>query len=228
MSGKYQGQGICDALIRSVSSQLTGYRHELIELPQARIGLLLDRAEPMCFPCMIHKPEGESRALYSEPTHHYKSHGIITTSEKARLLRQRYGNNVSLSELFMDSHWRFGHPAGRRFGMLQPLIEQAEQHSRHSFALSGDQGPMAVMAMVAADRLDFTIDYAMVLHYYNVHHQTQLELLPILELDQQKVAGAIGCTNNEWGQQVTDAINVVLPQVKRDPDFNQALQLWMQ
>lgn len=228
VSGDYQGMGVCDALIRSVSSKLTQYRHELVQLPQPRIGLLLDRDVPLCFPCMIHKPEGESRALYSDPTHYYKPHGIITSRNKAQQLRDRYGAVIPLAEVFADNRWRFGHPAGRRFGPLQLLIEHAEEHSRHSFSLSGDRGPMAVMAMVAADRLDFTIDYTMVMNFFNLHHHAQLELLPIAESGQQSVVGAIGCTNNAWGQQVTDAINEVLPEVKNDPDFKRALQLWMQ
>ena len=91
LHGEYQRQGVCDVLIKVVHRYMSETRPRYLVMPQPRIAQALDNREPVCFPCMIFKPEGETRAIYSMPTHLYYPHHIITDENTAKTLRALYG-----------------------------------------------------------------------------------------------------------------------------------------
>ncbi|KKO46736.1 hypothetical protein WG68_04720 [Arsukibacterium ikkense] len=221
LHGEYQRQGVCDVLIKVVHRYLPELRPRYLEMPQTRISQAMDNKEPVCFPCMIYQPEAAKRAIYSQPTHLYYPHQIITNNTTAKTLRALYGEPISLDKLLDDPRFRLGYPAGRRYGVLQPLLNEHDPY----LARSGPDGAVAILNMISSGRLDYTIDYPMVANYFQQLYNRNMETLIIAE-NQQPVAGAIGCANNAWGKQQIAAINQVMPDIRRDPEFLEVLKLW--
>lgn len=228
VGGDYKQQGLCDVLIDTVHRYLPELRKQREVLPQPRIGRALERAENLCFPCMIHKQHGEQGAYYSMPTHIYLPHQIIANSKAAQRISEKYPLPVSLAELLADDEFHFGYPAGRRFGVLQGLIEGQDNRPGNRLVRSGDNGPEAILQMIDAQRLDYTIDYSIIRRYHQLSTGQLLQLLPIAENHQKLVHGAIGCTNNAWGRSIIDKINQVMPQIRNDAEFSQNQDLWFE
>lgn len=228
VDGDYKQQGLCDVLIDTVHRYLPELKKIREILPQPRIGRALERSENLCFACMIAKPQGEQGAYYSLPTHVYTPHQIITNDKTANLIKQRYPQPVPLADLLADEQLQFGYPAGRRYGVLQPLIEGQDNRPGNRLVRSGDNGPLAILQMIASERLDYTVDYSMISRYYQLTNGASLTLLPIAENHQQAVVGAIGCSNSAWGKSVIEQINAVMPQIHADAEFAQSLQLWFE
>lgn len=226
MQGDYKQQGLCDVLINTVHRYLPGLIKQRQVLPQPRIGLALERSENLCFPCMIHKAQGEQGAVYSQPTHVYPPHHIISHKKAAEQIKKKYPQPVSLADLLADEDFNFGYPAGRRYGVLQPFIEGMDNRPGNRLVRSGDNGPTAILQMISSQRLDYTVDYSFIKRYYELSSGEQLALLAIAENHQQPVYGAIGCSNNAWGQSVIKQINQVMPQIRRDKGLQQSLQFW--
>ena len=226
--GQYKQQGLCDALINTVHRYLPQLKRHRQILPQPRIGQAMERNENVCFPCMILKTQGEKGRFYSQPTHMYRPHQLITNSETAARILQKYPLPVSLSDLLADDSFRFGYPAGRRYGVLQPLIEGQDNRPGNRLVRAGDNGPPAILQMISAGRLDFTIDYSIIKRYVELTTSEQLVMLPIAENDQQPVTGAIGCTNNAWGRNVIEQINAVMLQIRQDNDFQDSQNFWFE
>ncbi len=222
LHGEYQRQGVCDVLIKVLHRYLPDRQPRYLEMPQPRSAQALDNKEPVCFPCMIYKPEGEERAIYSKPTHLYYPHQIITNDSTAKALRALYGEPISLDKLLNDSRFRLGYPTGRRYGVLQPLLNE---HAPY-LARSGPGGAIAILHMISSGRLDYTIDYPMIAKYFQQLYNRDMVTLAIAENHQQPVAGAIGCANNAWGRQRIAEINQKMPQIRRDPEFLEVLKLW--
>mgnify|MGYP003141604384 CR=1 FL=1 len=222
LHGEYQRQGVCDVLIKVVHRYMSETRPRYLVMPQPRIAQALDNREPVCFPCMIFKPEGETRAIYSMPTHLYYPHHIITDENTAKTLRALYGEPISLAELLADSRFRLGYPSGRRYGVLQPLINEQDPY----LARSGPGGAVAILHMISSGRLDYTIDYPMIANYFQQLYSRNMVTIAISENDQQPVAGAIGCANNAWGKEQISRINKVMPQIRQDPEFLEVIRLW--
>lgn len=223
--GPFKQLGICDALLSGIKQQLPQLNHRILVMPQPRIHQALNEKEPLCFPCMIHRPNPTTTAVFSQPTHWYRPQGIITRQALANHLSERFGRPVVLAQLFTDTTFRLGLAAGRKYGTLEPLLEPYRQTA---VVRSGDESPIALLKMIQSGRIDYTLDYDIILTYLQKTAPEQakgLVHLPVAELP-TTVAGAVGCTNNEWGQQQIALINTVLPKVKADPHFRKSLELW--
>lgn len=228
LKGPYQHQGICDVLIEAVHRQLPQYRKKIVVMPQPRISEALKDREQLCFPCMIHPMQPSDRASFTEPTHSYRPHQIITTVAVAKRLQQRYPQPIPLELLLADPDFKFGYPKGRRFGTLQPLIERFAI-SNPPFTRSGDEGVAAILDMMTVGRIDYTLDYAMASHYGELlHPKVHFVLLPIAENQHQVVLGGIGCGTNAWSAQLIGDINQKIDLIRQDPEFLNILKRWQQ
>lgn len=225
LSGDYQNQGICDSLMDVVDEKLAEYRSSRTVMPQTRIGLQFEREENLCFPCMI-KQDDNQRSVFTRPTHLYFPHGIITSSEKATQIREQFGEPVRLAELLASNNFRLGHPSGRRYGDLQPLLDAYEGDNSYRLLRTGENATVAILSMIKSGRIDYTIDYKSLKTFDDRTSDGSLEFLSIAENQGKLVKGAIGCTNNEWGRQVVADINKALPDIRQDPRFLQTLGLW--
>ncbi|RUO23991.1 ABC transporter substrate-binding protein [Aliidiomarina minuta] len=208
-----------------VDEKLPEYGSSRVVMPQTRIGLQFEREQNLCFPCMIKQPDN-AQAVFSESTHLYFPHGIITTTEKAIQIREEFGEPVRLAQLLASNNFRLGHPSGRKFGDLQPILDAHEGDDSYRLLRTGENATVAILSMIKLGRIDYTIDYKSLKTFDDRTSNGSLEFLNIAENEGQLVSGAIGCTNNEWGRQVIEDINQALPGIRQDPLFLQTLQLW--
>ncbi|WP_445424659.1 ABC transporter substrate-binding protein [Alishewanella sp. HL-SH06] len=222
IDGPYQGLGLCDGLMDAVHRALPDKQRSVWLMPQARISNLLKQQSELCFPCMIYHGRHDERAYFSLPTHVYYPYQLITTKAKAAQIQLRYGNPLAFTALLADKHYRLGYPAGRRYSILQPLLDKTPPF----LARTGSGGAIAILQMIVADRLDYTMDYPIIANYFHKVFDSELTLTPLQENDQTHMPGAIGCAKTAWGQAVLAEINAVMPQIRQDPAFLNVLELW--
>lgn len=226
VDGEYAENGLCDTLVDTVHRYLPGVKKHRTLMPHPRISMALERSEHLCFPCVIAKPQGQRGAIYSKPTHVYTAHQIITNEKTANNIKQQYALPVPLTSLLKNQQLTFGYPAGRRYGVLQPIIEGQKNMADNLFVRAGENGPLAILQMIASQRLDYTVDYSIVQRYHQLTSGEELHLLPIAENDSQPVIGAIACSNSDWGREVIAKINRVMPQIHSDEAFQNSLAFW--
>ncbi|AWL13104.1 hypothetical protein HMF8227_02652 [Saliniradius amylolyticus] len=224
--GPYAGKGFCDLLIQDLRQRMPEYQHEVRRVPQARITKLRQQGAPVCFPCMIKKPDTDT-TLYSDATNSYKPHQIITNPENYQKLADKYGEPISLEALLQDAVFTFGYPLGRKYGeRLQPLIEQHSLPREDHLALTAGEVTRSVLRLVQVGRLDYNIDYRAVGRYFELLEQQPLRYLPIAENQDREIIGAVGCSNTGWGRRVIKDINRVLPELESDSAYRQSLRFW--
>lgn len=227
VGGLFDQQGLCDSLLVSIKTQLPELNHQQLLMPQTRIHQALNNKENLCFPCMIHRAQPTKTAVFSTPTHWYRPQGVITRHALANHLTQQFGSPLQLSQLLAAKTFKLGLAAGRRYGDIESLLEP---YRKNELIRSGDDGPIALLKMIQSGRIDFTLDYDIILTYLNKTAPEQakgLVYVPIAELA-QPIAGAVGCSNSDWGRQQIERINKVIPKVQADPRFRQSLELWFE
>ncbi|CUS48109.1 MAG: hypothetical protein HLUCCO02_06010 [Idiomarinaceae bacterium HL-53] len=223
LSGPMQDKGMCDAFTDAVERALPALYFRTTIMPQTRIGVEFERDTKQCFPCMIYNPGQHPNVHFTEPTHWYPPHGVITTPELAEQLSQEFGNPIQLSALLESNDYRFGYPDGRRFGQLQTIIDSHAGDSNYRVLRTGDDATTAILEMIRANRVHFTIDYPALVEYDRAVAGSNMAFIPIKEVEGKQVIGAIGCTQNEWGAAMVERINEVLPQVHQDTEFLEVL-----
>lgn len=227
VDGPLRGQGICDVLIERLHLLLPGVDAKLELMPQLRVTRELQQQHQLCFACMLQPKQPLSGAIYSDRTHQYRPHQVITRPALANQLHRQFGPQPTFANLLRVPHFRFGYPAGRKYGILQPLIDaQQQQHPQQVLQRTGDNETIAMFNMVAQNRIDYTLEYPFVYQYYRELGGTELTLIPLAENQSEQPQGVIGCGNAPQNQQLMPQINQVLPQLRRDPVFLQALRRW--
>lgn len=227
LEGPDQGAGFCDVLIERLQVYLPDVRHRFLVEPQARIRQRLDAKENLCYPCALYsaEPAAQQGRLFSKPTHYYRPHGIITRPELAAEISRRFGHPVDLAKL-LKSELRFGFPPQRRYGKLQPLLDQHRLHSPNHVSFdTGKDASMLHLQMLSQQQLDVTIDYISSLNFYAMHAQRKLVFLPIAGY-QDWLAGAVACPDNNWGQLAVLRVNAVINRLREDRALQQNLQFW--
>ena len=225
VGGPLAEQGLCDQLLSSIRDKLPEVEHQILLMPQTRIHQALNNKQALCFPCMIHRPQPTKTAVFSTPTHWYRPQGVITRRALANHLTQQFGSPLVLARLLEAKTFKLGLAAGRRYGELESLLEP---YRKNELIRSGDDGTVALLKMIQSGRIDFTLDYDIILTYLNKtapEQATGLVYVPIIELS-EPIAGAVGCSNSDWGKRQIELINKIIPEVRTDPAFRQSLELW--
>lgn len=226
-SGPDQNTGFCDVLTERLQVYLPEVRHQFLTEPLEKIRQRMDAKENVCYPCALYPSQNspQSGRLFSQPTHYYRPHGIIIRAEMESELTQKYGNPVDLAQV-LASELRFGFASQRRYGTLQPLLDQHRAHSpRHVNFEAGSDASMLHLEMLSQGQLDVTLDYISSLHYFKRHSKKQLVFIPIKGY-QDWVPGAVACPDSNFGQLAILRINAVIDKVRQDQALQQNLQFW--
>lgn len=227
LDGPDQGTGFCDVLMERLQVYLPDVRHQFLTEPQSRIRQRIDANENLCYPCALFstEPAAQQGRLFSQPTHYYRPHGIITRPELAAEISRRFGHPVDLSKL-LQSELRFGFPPQRRYGKLQPMLDDHRLRSPNHVSFdSGKDATMLHLQMLSQHQLDATIDYISSLNFYAMHSRRKLVFMPIAGY-QDWLPGAVACPDTNWGQLAVLRVNAVINRIREDQALQQNLQFW--
>lgn len=227
IDGYYAEQGICDAMIHAFKRALPDVEQRIEYYPQGRIAAQIRQREDLCFPCMIRNYRSADTIIYSDTVHEYPAHGIITRPELAEEFIEQFGNPVDFVELLKTRKYRFAQPIGRRYGHLESFIERFLRKTEHYSEISGKDANANMLAMVNAERVDFVIDYPMLLKYHNQVLPIDLVFLPLVQSQNLTVEGAVGCPPTAWGKRAIDLINQAIPAVQEDLEFRAIKDRWL-
>ncbi|MGQ4275553.1 hypothetical protein ACQ5ES_00655 [Pseudidiomarina sp. E22-M8] len=225
--GYFANQGVCDVMVEAFRRALPTTEQSISRYPQSRIAALIRQGEDLCFPCMIRRERDTDVVYYSNTVFSYPAHGIITRPELAKSFIEKFGNPVDFVELLKTGNYRFGQPLGRRYGTLQPYIERFLHNTSRFSEISGTDANANMLAMVNAKRLDFVIDYPMVMNYHSEILPIKLAFLPIKQNHSDNVEGAVGCPATPWGKKAIEHINTAIPAVIKDPALRAAKDRWL-
>lgn len=223
--------GFCDELVASVQRHLPELSVEVAYLPHIRIRRLMKREQNLCFPCLIKRTSYNPDYYFSDTVNLYAPHGVITRKSLAEKLIAQFGSPLSFATLAQQPELRFAQPSGRKYGDIQPILDQYLIDTPQHRSVFGENAVFNLMAMIAADRVDYTVDYEMMIQFYkqldNEADSEELIYIPIKEYQQRPIIGAIGCARNEWGKKAIESINRVLPAIVDDEAFQQRLDFWL-
>ncbi|RUO72449.1 hypothetical protein CWI80_07780 [Pseudidiomarina sediminum] len=227
LEGYLHEEGLCDVMLQAFNEALPKTPQKHVRYPQGRIAALMQQGEDLCFPCMIRNGDTPIPVIYSDTIFKYPAHGIITRPDVAEDIAANFGNPVDLVEMLKLGNYRYGQPLGRRYGELQPYLERFLHNTPHYTEITGPSANANMLAMVNAERLDFVIDYPMVMNYHREILPIDLVFLPIKQNHQNYVEGAVGCPQTDWGQHVIDRLNDVIPAIQNNQTFQQAKDRWL-
>lgn len=223
--GKYRAQGICDALVKQLKPIMSDVKHETVVMPQSRVNLHTEENENLCFPCVIQR-EHNTTWRFSNATTLYPPLGIIALPKTIEPFLNENGR-VSLKALVRSNKLTFAQPISRKYpDALQVLVDSLKQTPRYA-PIAGTEATTRVLRQLEYGRVDFTLEYPSILKYFTLTEgDSKLQFYYTSELGEEKIPGAVGCTNNAWGKEAIDRINAALDDVVNSPVYRASQEFW--
>lgn len=226
VAGEEAGQGFADGIQAQLEQAMPQFQHQTVTMPLNRLNDFWQKDENYCFTSMIYEPNSPSHDyVLSRPNVYYLPHGIITRHPSAIAAQ---GAIMPLQSLLQQPTYILGSIRNRTFGDTIDLLIEQHKSTTARFVRRDRDGLQSLIEMLRLERIDYFIDYAFVYDYYHrkPKYQSHLYFVTISETLNQGILGAIGCTNNAWGQGVIEQINHALDQLLTNNIYRQFLIDW--
>ena len=219
------GDGIFDHQLGEVIALLPDYQHKFVLSNSQRIWADFAAGENFCYASAVKTPERE-KIVYFVPNSLLPSVELIVRQDNQVRVGAK-NTVVNLKQLMTDRHDLVGYiDTVRKYGpSLDPILDQATDNV-HKVPVSS---PGILLRALDAGRMDFTIEYPMVLEYQRRLSPFQHSLVT-LQFDDvpPMVMSNIACTKNAWGREVTADIAAAVRRAARNPSYRNAVQNWVQ
>lgn len=224
--GKYASQGIGDVMLNSIIAQLPEAEHTIVRMPHSRISKSVDADINLCFPCLI-KRSRSSKWVYSKANVEYLPLGVIAHPDTIAPFLDSNGR-VSFKQLVENSQLTFAKPVARKYpDVVQTIVENAKGNPRFE-TIAGADSATRVLNQLEYGRVDFTLEYPAILTYLTrTEGKSKLQYYYTTELGETPIPGAVGCTNNAWGENVIEHVNEALKSIVDTPDYRASQGFWL-
>ena len=235
MEGDLKGRGFQDIGLSSLIKELDEFEHEVVAGPLARIKRLASNGRRLCYygPIYSQNYANQNRFVLSAPISIVYPHQFVILKKNRTLFGD--GEAVSFETLLSreksDGNLKLGVVNSWKYGKeLDDIVEQFGDTNYNLFKRSGVEADFGLIKMLSADRLHYIPMYSFQFRWLlsdSEYSPDQFLMLPIEELKDKRMMGAIGCTYNAWGVDKIDRINQALIKIRKTPEFYNALERWI-
>lgn len=233
--GPLKGLGYAQTVERMLRERLTGYEHHDRSVNNVRIYSVLQNRDA-CFAASPYQgsdllPDHKRGVIWSAPAYIFFYHGIIARPDVASKIKKHAKDGyVNFESLIADDSLTGAFQPRRSYSQwLNPILADDEK-TKHLFKWSGDtQLTQSMFKLLAADRIDYFIDYVIMLKYHKASTGTQSEYvyLPIEEHKNLLGLGSIACSDTPLGRKIIADINEVLKDIRLTPEVREANRRWL-
>lgn len=221
-SAEELGEGAIDEFLRLLLPHLPQYRHRFVTLNGPRAEVERRAGRGLCSPSSMRTP-ARLRERYFTPALPTVQLQLVLRRERLALLAQGRGT-VSLRQLTQRTELSGLVMRARHYGAdLAPWLAEAPDRNIKAMV-----APRAgnLLTMLAAGRMDYTLEYPMVVAYHQQGRAAELVSLPIEEAGEPPL-GYISCNRNPWGLAVLRDIDRALRELARQPEAAQVYRRWL-
>ncbi|OWQ43796.1 hypothetical protein CDL60_28260 [Roseateles noduli] len=220
------GQGEIDGFLRLLIERMPQFRHEFVELSLPRFEAQVRQGETLCSVLHVRTPE-RLQWLYFTSLHpammSRQIHVIVRRGDLARF--EANGQPLQLADLLRRNDLTGLLPRDRSYGprIDKLLAANPERAPRSIVAGRGAQ----LLPMLRAKRMDYTLEYPVMVDEYNAAHPGAPELakLPLAEGRSTLMATA-GCSRTPEGRRAIEAMDHAVRQLAADPQREAWIKGW--
>jgi uncharacterized protein (TIGR02285 family) len=212
------GQGSNDRLMAELARELPQFRHEILHISRSRLWKDMRAGEPRCYSDAFKTPERLAFAHFSSVA---PSLPMVVVTRPGTLRASPEG--VSLHELLSRAALRPLFEAGRSYGPLMDAQIKAAGAAR-----AGLPSSPQVLHMLLAGRMDYLIEYPMVLE----HYRSQLKPAPVFDYhalleERDPQPTHVACTRGPWGLKVIEAVDAAVRRLALRPETRKLMTPWL-
>lgn len=224
LRGDNAGNGAFENVIRFFSKQLSHYDMQIVDMSRKRFWHELQSQENYCEVGAERTIERQQYAYFSIPMTLIPPAKIVLNQSVWETLGKP--DRMSLSDLLSNSNLKGSMMSVRSYGYAVDSVLKKHESDINANMQNEVIELDSLYTMIAMKRLDFTIDYEiLVFEFLEKHAFDNLKVVAIDEEDKYHTMH-IACTKNAWGEQVIKEINGVLKQFRIEDSFRQNFSIY--
>lgn len=220
------GNGEVDGYLRLLIQHMPQYRHEFLDAGFPRFEALVRQGQTLCSPLHVNTPERQSWLYFTHVHPALISRQLVVVTRRELAPRfEKFGRQVPLGEL-LQSELVGLLPRDRSYGPKVDAALQGAGPRAPKTVVTGRQTHL--LAMLLAQRMDYTLDYASAVdEYLKSVPQAPGELvkLPLLEGVSTALA-TYACSRTPEGRKQIEAIDQAARKLAADPQREAWIQAW--
>ncbi|MRV75430.1 TIGR02285 family protein [Duganella sp. FT92W] len=220
------GNGVADRVVRYIVSKWPDAEHRFIYANAKRTWQMLEQGDKVCYAAALRTKEREQVAYFTNTNVIAPPSLIVRHAALAAVPRNAAGE-VDFPALLASRKLRGLLVEKRSYGaMIDGLIARSPQQSKPATTSVGNYG-QKIFQMIAADRVDYTIDYDFTFSYEWSRHSelAALQTLPIAG-NTALVTTGVACPRTDWGRAVITRIDRIVGTKEGADTLLQAQNAW--
>ncbi|HEY4081152.1 MAG TPA: hypothetical protein VGM81_10665 [Burkholderiaceae bacterium] len=197
---RQRNERLNDMMVAFMRTQWPEVQHHLVQANPRRGMQLLMAGETVCLPTAVRTPEREEQAYFTNSVLSPPPQLIVRRDKLSALPRNAAGE-VDLARLLADPTLHGGLIEGRSYGpTLDAMLARKPANQPAPVLYSGGDFGSKLLPMMALGRVDYTIEYELVLNTTDFDRKLTgaLQSVPIQGAGDLVVAG-VACPRNPWG-----------------------------
>lgn len=222
------GHGEIDGFMRVLLARMPEYRHEFVEAGTARYEALSRSGETLCSTMHLRTPARLEWLYFSHlypPLVSREIHVVVRREALARLTEgSPPGGRLVLAELLNRPELRLLLARDRAFGAQVDSLLARQAVPRLSV---GSQFGHRMLDMLRAGRMDYTLEYPVVVKDYLARSgdPDALVALPVAE-GLSTLLATVSCSRTPEGRRQIEAIDAAVRTLAREPDREGWIRQW--
>ena len=221
MEGSDKGNGILDGFISIYEKNLPEYEHHHVTANITRILSMMKDGQNVCHAGILKSSDRESFIYFSIPNCITNLHNIVFKKSRMNSLVGD-SKSLSLEAILKSTELKLGVSKNNSYGVTIDKILEKHKENKNILYRSGQDNHLGLLRMLKEDRIDYMIGYPWEIAYIasRMDLRDEIYTVDITELEgQQWILSYVGCTKNEWGRQVIEKLNAILPRVRATDEY---------
>ncbi len=223
------GRGEVDGFMRLLIGQMPQYRHEFVEAGVARFEALARQDKAVCSALLVRTPQRLAWLFYTPvfPPLMSRQLHVIVRRDRLDKFSTPQGRALQLSDILNRRDLVGLLQKDRSYGPRIDTLVQAQGADGPKTMVTSRNSQL--LSMLSAGRMDYTLDYPLMLDAYNHNKEgasSDLVALPITEGLSTSMAHA-SCSRNPEGRRAIEAIDRAERQLAQDPRRDKLLRDWL-
>jgi uncharacterized protein (TIGR02285 family) len=194
------GNGVANRVVRYIVSKWPEAEHRFVYANAKRTWQMLEQGDKVCYAAALRTKEQEQVAYFTNTNMLAPPSLVVRHASLAAVPRNAAGE-VDFPSLLASRKLRGLLVEKRSYGaMVDDLIARSPQQERPATTSTGNYG-QKIFQMIAADRVDYTIDYDFTFSYEWSRHSElgALQTVPIAG-NTALVTTGVACPRTDWGR----------------------------